>query len=416
MADALAINGGKKTIKEPLPSIKDASGRYVGEEEMELLREVIDSGCLSFLYGTKVREFERGFAKLHGVPNTVAVSSGTAALHTAVTYINPAPGDEIILSPITDMGTAIPIMYQNAVPVFADVDRRTYNVSADQIESKITDRTRAIIVTHIFGGPCDMDPILEVAKKHNLAVIEDCAQAHLARYKGRIVGTIGDLGCFSFQQSKHITTGDGGMVISREDEKFGRRLRLCADKGWPRSRPGRDHLFLANNFHMTELQAAVGLAQIAKYPAIIKNRVEMAQYLNKLLAGVDGITPAYVPTESEHTYFYYVFELDAERIPVSNIEFSKMLIAEGLLSEPGYPGPIPLYLYDVIKKPSTYGDSGCPFDCPLAARKYVYAEGLCPVAEEVCRRTIILPWTEKLTRRHVELIAKAIKKVAANIY
>ena len=212
-------------------SFRDHSGRSLGEEEIAELTEVIRSGALSFLTGKKTAAFERGFADLLGVREAVAVANGTAALHTALIYLNPEPGDEVILSPVTDIGSAIPIMAQLAVPVFADVDPATQNITAATIEACLSPRTRAIVVTHVFGAPADMDPILELAARRNLFVIEDCAQAHLATYKGRVCGTMGNLGCFSFQQSKHMTTGDGGMVVSNEDMRFGRALRQCGDKG-----------------------------------------------------------------------------------------------------------------------------------------------------------------------------------------
>lgn len=278
----LAMNGGPKAIEEPLPSFRDHSGRSLGDEEIAELTDVIRSGALSFLTGRKTAAFERGFADLLGVREAVAVANGTAALHAAVIYLNPEPGDEIILSPVTDIGTAIPIMAQLAVPVFADVDPATQNVTAATIEACLTPRTRAIIVTHVFGAPADMDPIMELAERRGLFVIEDCAQAHLATYKGRICGTIGHLGCFSFQQSKHMTTGDGGMVVANEDKRFGRELRLCGDKGWPRAKGGRDHLFLAPNYHMTELQAAVGLAQLKKLPAMVQARIDAADRLTEI--------------------------------------------------------------------------------------------------------------------------------------
>ncbi|MFN7597916.1 MAG: DegT/DnrJ/EryC1/StrS family aminotransferase, partial [Cereibacter sp.] len=187
----LAIHGGPKAIQGVLPSFRDASGRSFGEEEIAALTEVIRSGRLSFLTGPKTAEFERAFAQKYGVRNAVAVANGTAALHTAVTYLNPEPGDEIILSPITDIGTAIPIVAQLSIPVFADVDPATQNLDPASIERNITVRTRAIIVTHIYGNPADMDAIMAIARQHNLFVIEDCAQAHLAYYKGRLCGTIG---------------------------------------------------------------------------------------------------------------------------------------------------------------------------------------------------------------------------------
>ena len=408
----LAINGGPKAIPEPLPSFRDHSGRSLGDEEIAELVDAIRSGALSFLTGKKTAAFERGFADLLGMRDAVAVANGTAALHAAVIYLNPEPGDEIILSPVTDMGTAIPIMAQLAVPVFADVDPATQNITASTIEACLTPRTRAIIVTHIFGAPADMDPIMELAARHGLFVIEDCAQAHLATYKGRVCGSIGHLGCFSFQQSKHMTTGDGGMVVANEDQRFGRELRLCGDKGWPRSRGGRDHLFLALNYHMTELQAAVGLAQLRKLPGMVQARVAAAEHLTARLRSVD-VAPAAILPECRGVFFFYAFRLHPARLRVPVKEVMRALAAEGIDGFIGYPGPIPLYRYPVIRERLTFGSSGWPFTLPGVTRNWNYSDPLCPEAEKACAETICMWWSEALGERHAERIADAIRKVVS---
>lgn len=410
-ASQLALHGGDPVIAGPLPTVKDSSGRLIGDQEMRLVREVIESGNLAYIYGSKVGEFERRFAELMGAQQGVAVSSGTAALHTALIYLDPDPGDEVIVSPITDMGSVIPILYQQAVPVFVDVDPLNQNMDPARIEEQISPRTRAILVTHIFGSPADMDPIVEIAAKHDLFVIEDCAQAHMTEYHGRTVGTIGNIGCFSFQQSKHITTGDGGMVISSEDGRFGRELRQCFDKGWPRHKPGRDHYFLAPNYHMTELQAAVGLAQIEKYEQSISARRAAAAELDTLLSAESTVKPVGTLPDCRQTYFYYCFELDIESLRCDGAGFVEALKAEGLPCELGYPGPIPLYLYPMIRDKKTFGSSGWPFNSPAARKMWDYGPGLCPVAERLCARTVILPWNEGLRSEHVALMAEAVTKV-----
>ncbi|MCA4923308.1 MAG: DegT/DnrJ/EryC1/StrS family aminotransferase [Methylobacterium sp.] len=404
------MNGGPKAIEEPLPSFRDHSGRSLGDEEIAELTDVIRSGALSFLTGRKTAAFERGFADLLGVREAVAVANGTAALHAAVIYLNPEPGDEIILSPVTDIGTAIPIMAQLAVPVFADVDPATQNLTAATIEACLTPRTRAIIVTHVFGAPADMDPIMELAERRGLFVIEDCAQAHLATYKGRICGTIGHLGCFSFQQSKHMTTGDGGMVVANEDKRFGRELRLCGDKGWPRAKGGRDHLFLAPNYHMTELQAAVGLAQLKKLPAMVQARIDAADRLTARLAEVD-VEPAAILPNSRGVFFYYAFRLDPTGLRAPVKEVMRAMSAEGIDGFIGYPGPIPLYRYPVIRERLTFGSSGWPFTLPGVTRNWDYSDSLCPEAEKACAETICMWWSEGLTAVHADQIGDAIEKV-----
>ena len=411
MTNRLALEGGEPAISSPLPTIKNSSGRLIGKEERELVLEVLDSGNLAYIYGSKVSEFERRFAELLGSTHAVAVSSGTAALHTAVVYLDPDPGDEVLVSPITDMGTVIPVLYQQAIPVFVDVDPHTQNMDPARIEAQISPRTKAIIVTHIYGGPADMEPILSIARKHSLFIIEDCAQAHLSLYRGRPVGTLGNIGCFSFQQSKHITTGDGGMVVAGEDDRFGRSLRMCFDKGWPREKEGRDHLFLAPNYHMTELQAAVGLAQIEKYSASIGARRTAAAELDALLASEEALRPVETLPECTNTYFYYCFRIDPELLLADGEQITAALKAEGLYAELGYPGPIPLYLYPMIREQKTFGRSGWPFTSPAARQSWSYPPGTCPVAERLCRETIVLPWNEGLRSEHVDRIAAAVTKV-----
>src|SRR6185436_12782879 len=177
-----------------------------GWEELRLIREALLSQNLCCIGGQMVTSLEREFASAYDAPYGVASTSGTAAIHVALGALDLNPGDEVITAPITDLGTIIPILSQNAIPVFADIDD-TYNMDPADVERKITSRTRAIIVVHLFGNPCNMDAMVEIAKRHKIPLIEDCAQAHMAEYKGRYAGTLGDIGCFSFQQSKHMTTG-----------------------------------------------------------------------------------------------------------------------------------------------------------------------------------------------------------------
>lgn len=407
----LAIEGGQKAITKSLPSIKNSSGRQFGREEIEEVTKVLESGTLSFLYGSRVKTFERMFAEAHQIEHAVAVSSGTAALHTAMVYLNPDPGDEIIMSPISDMGSVIPILYQLAVPVFVDIDPALQNIDPSLIEAKITDRTKGIIVTHIHGNPADMDPIMKIAKKYGLFVIEDCAQAHMATYKGRLVGTIGDMGCFSLQQSKHITTGEGGMVITHENNRFGRDIRLCMDKSWPRTQHDRDHLFLAPAYHMTELQGAVGVAQMPKYGNSIARRRSAGKLLDDRLDGWDFATRIPGREDSLNTYFQYCFRVDPNRFTVDVAQVVNALNAEGLYSWQGYPGPVPLYRYPVVKDHMTFGRSGFPFTLDERTKSHRYDLGLCPEAEKACQETIVLPWSEGLEPEDVKMIGDALEKV-----
>ena len=197
-----------------LPSDQDATGRTLADAEIALIIEAVRSGTLTVTKGKFGRRFEAAFAALVGVPHATACSSGSAAVHAAVAAVDPEPGDEVITTSVTDMGALTPILYQGAIPVFADIDPASGNVTAKSIAKRVTPRTKAIIVTHLFGNPCDMTAVMAVARHFGLPVIEDCAQAFLATHRGRPVGTFGALGCFSLQQGKHITTGEGGVVVT----------------------------------------------------------------------------------------------------------------------------------------------------------------------------------------------------------
>src|SRR5213593_118936 len=283
-----------------LPSDQDASGRTLGDEEIALVTQAIRSGTLTSTKGTFVKTLERQFADLLGVRHAYACASGTAAVHTAIAAIDPEPGDEIITSPITDMGALTPILYQGAIPVFADVDPDTLNVTAATLEPRLSARTRAIIVTHLFGNPCEMREILSLARARDIPVIEDCAQAFLAGHEGRPVGTLGAIGCFSLQQGKHVTTGEGGLVVTNDDA-LARRIYLFINKAWGYGDAHPDHYFLALNYRMSEVLGAVAVAQLPKLDAVAQRRIAAAAELTAQLRGFPGIETPRVSRRSVHT-------------------------------------------------------------------------------------------------------------------
>ena len=406
MAEKLAIEGGKPVREKPLPL-----HRNIGLEELEQLLHVIKTKNLFRWSGgaRAVETFERKFAEYLGVKHAVASTSGTAALHVAVAAINPEPADEIITAPITDMGTIIAILQCNAIPVFADVDPETYCIDPKSVEERITDRTKAVIAVHLFGHPCDMDGLMKVCEKHGIYLIEDCAQAHLAEYKGKKVGTFGHINAFSFQQSKHLTMGDGGMTVTDDDELF-ERATFFADKGWRRGGEFREYLFLGINYRMTELQGAVGLAQLDKWQWVVDQRNRWGTYLTKLLSEIEGINPPVVREGCKHVYWFYAFTIDEEMLGPSR-DFAQAVRAEGIPCGVGYIG-IPIYLTDALRNRITYGTSSCPYTCPRASRDVRYYEGLCPNAEAALKRMLTVPINEHYTERDVEDIAEAIRKVA----
>jgi len=394
-----------------LPSDSDSSGRNFGNDELELISQVLQSGTLNCTKGTMVKRFEEEFASLYGARFCIAVSSGTAAIHCAIAAINPEPGDEIITTPITDMGAIAPILYQTAVPIFADVDPHTFNITAETIEPRISRRTKAIIVTHLFGNPCDMDPILDLANRHGIPVIEDACQAYFATYKGKKVGTIGTIGCFSLQQTKHMTTGEGGIIIT-DDPQLARRIRLFRDKAWGYGDPKPDHYFLALNYRMTELQGAVGLAQLKKVQEVVSKRQQLAAKLTELLIGLEGIEFQRVVEGATHVYWKYALRIDEKVIGKDVVQIGAALREQfGIFSAPRYVQK-PAFECEVLRDARTFGSSGFPLrNNPFRDSDVIYKKDEYPGTYDALSRMLVLPWNEFYTDEHIDYIATALRQV-----
>ncbi len=389
-----------------LPSDQDQTGRTLGQEEIDELARVIESGTLTSTKGNAVRSFEQRFAELIGVKHAFACTSGSAAIHCALAAINPEPGDEFITTSITDMGALSPILYQTAIPVFADVDRRTYNVTADTIRAKISDRTKGIVVTHLFGNPCDMEPIMALAREHNLPVIEDTAQAFLARSGDDTVGSIGAIGCFSLQQGKHITTGEGGVVTTNDDQ-LARRIFLFINKAWGYGDAKPDHYFLALNYRMSELQGAVALAQLNKLTDVVTRRVTTAEQLTQLLAGLPGIETPVIPAGGYHTYWKYCLGVDASVIPGGAVGLGGKLREWGIACALRYIQK-PAFQCQVFRDQETFGKSRFPFS-EARPEALDYAPAHYPGTFAALERVLVLPWNEKYEAEHVQYIADAVR-------
>jgi dTDP-4-amino-4,6-dideoxygalactose transaminase len=401
------MSAESKYVMLALPSDQDASGRTLGPEELALLAQTIQSGTLTSTKGQMVKTLERRFAALLGIRHAFACASGTAAIHTAIAALNPEPGEEIITSPITDMGALAPILYQGAIPVFADVDPATYNVTAATIEPCLSERTRAIIVTHLFGNPCDMDPIMDLARSRGLPVIEDCAQAFLARYQHRPVGTIGTIGCFSLQQGKHITTGEGGLVVTADDP-LARRMFLFINKAWGYGDAQPDHYFLALNYRMSELQGAVAVAQLPKLEAVVERRIRMANLLTAQLAGLTGIATPQAHPERVHTYWKYCLRVNSRLVAGGAVALAKMLKERGIASAPRYIQK-PAFQCEVFQQQRTFGNSRYPFT--LARPEAVnYDRHRFPGTFAALEGVLVLPWNERYTPAHVDYIAAATRQ------
>jgi dTDP-4-amino-4,6-dideoxygalactose transaminase len=388
-----------------LPSDQNSTGRTLGPEEIALLADAIGSGMLFSPKGRFVKEFEARFAEHLGVKHAYACTSGTAAVHVAIAAVDPEPGDEIITTSITDMGALTPILYQGAIPVFADVDPLTLNVTAETIARRISPKTKAIIVTHLFGSPCDMTEIMELANSKGIPVIEDAAQALGALHRDRKIGTIGAIGCFSLQQGKHITTGEGGIVVSN-DPALARRVFLHINKAWGYGDEKPDHYFMALNYRMSELQGAVADAQLPKLPAIVEARIAAADRLTRALQGLPGIELPPVAEGDRHTYWKYCPRVDAKIIEGGSPALGAALKERGIASAPRYIQK-PAFMCEVFREQRTLGTSRWPFT--MARPEAVdYSREAFPGTFSGLEGILVLPWNEKYTDEHVDYIADSV--------
>lgn len=408
MSGKLAIFGGEKAKKTPF-----GTGKRFGKEELKQLEEALEQNTLFYWHGKKVKEFNEKFAKMYGVKHCVAASSGTASIHVGLGTAGVTAGDEVITSPITDMGSVIGILYQNAIPVFADLDPNTYNMDPKSIEEKISQKTKAILVVHLAGNPANMDAIMDIAKKHNIKVVEDCAQSYMSYYKGRLAGTIGDIGCFSLNDFKHISAGDGGMCIMNDEDLYIKAMKF-ADKNYNRlgtAEAMRKIESLAPNYRMSELQGAVGLAQLGRLKWICEQRNEYGEGLTKGIEGLPGIYPPKIEDGNKSSYWFYMLRIDEKEAGVSRDDFSKALAAEGVPNQAGYI-PNCVYEYDIFKNKNAYPGTDCPFGCKFYGKGIEYYKGMCPQAEEILNTAIRINVNEFYTKTDMEEVIEAIRKVS----
>jgi dTDP-4-amino-4,6-dideoxygalactose transaminase len=388
------------------PSDQDATGRSFDDDEIAQLRAVLDSGVLTATKGSATAQLETAFANLLGVAHAVACSSGTSAIHAAVAALDPDPGDEIITTPITDMGALTPILYQGAIPVFADVDADTGNVTAATVAARLSDRTRAIVVTHLFGLPAEVDAIASLAAERGIPVIEDCAQAYLARRSGRIVGGFGAFGCFSLQQGKHITTGEGGLVVS-PDNALAREARLWVNKGWAYGEPDPDHRAMALNARTTELQSAVALAQLAKLDAGVQQRIASAEHLTKHLDALPGLAAPPVPDGDTMSYWRFPLLVDLDVIPGGPGAIGAALRDSGIASSPRYIQK-PAFACGLFRDRKGLGSSGWPFT-QARPEALDHDPARFPGAYAYLDRVLVIGWNEKVTEAHADRLADALR-------
>jgi perosamine synthetase len=399
----LAINGGPKAVQEAVAPLV----RW-GEPERAQLNATVDQNTMFYWQGPQTTLFTERFRKICPVDHVMTCSSGTAACHIAVAAAGIAPGDEVITTPITDIGTVIGVLYQQAVPVFADLGANTYNLDPVDVERKITSRTKAIIAVHLAGNPCRLEELKAIADKHNLVLIEDCAQAWGAKYRGQPIGTIGHIACFSLQQSKQITCGDGGVVGS-SDERFGPLLQSYGDKGGDRVRGAGVFERFSTNYRMSELQAAFAAAQLDRLEGIVSTRARLGNALTAKLAGVKGIEPHGVDAADRATYWFYFLLVKPNELSCDRGQFVKALAAEGVSASAGYI-PFPMYGNPVFKKHEFFAGRWPIKEMGLTEMDY--SKVTCPEAEAILTTGVRIPINEKMTDSYIASVGDAVRKVA----
>ncbi|MHA1892356.1 MAG: DegT/DnrJ/EryC1/StrS family aminotransferase [Promethearchaeota archaeon] len=372
--------------------------RFDFEPTLEEIIKVLRSKHLDILDGMAHKEFEKQFAEWIGAKHAIFVNSGTAALFCALRAANVGPGDEVIIPPFTFMATASCVLHNNAIPVFADIETVTYNMDPNDAIKKITDKTKAIIPVHLAGMPQDIGPLRDVCEEKGIFLLEDACQSHGAKYNGKMVGTIGDAGCFSFFPSKNMTTGEGGMIVT-DNEELAEQCRIIRHHGeveWYKF--GR----LGWHLRPTELSAAVGIAQLKVLKKKIRKRQQAWFYLTKNLQDVKGIKPPEVPDYAEPSCNWWGGVAKPEEVGAKNTqEYTNWLNKKNAFTKTIYPKPI--YKTVVFQK----GDSFLPTPLPE------YPDGLCPVCEDLNQRVIGIDTHHEFTKEHCDFIIDRFKAVAA---
>lgn len=398
----------------PLPSDGDCSGRTLGEDEVQLASAAIRSGTLNSTRGQFVSRFERNFAAWLGRKYAIACHSGSFAIHAAIAALHLAPGDEVVTTAITDMGALMPICYEGGLPVFADVEPLSMNVTAASIEAVLSERTRAIVVTHLFGQPADLTAILRLAEARGIPVIEDCAQAFGALERGTRVGCRGRMAAFSLQQGKHITAGEGGIVAT-DDAALARQLFLFVNKAWGYGDKQPDHYFPALNGRMTELQGAVLTAQLARLDGVVQQRRQVAQWLRERLIGLPGVTLPNDPSFGQHSYWKFALHIDPTSIRGGTVALGKGLVERGIACAPRYVQK-PAYACAVFQQWQQHAVTQLAVRSNAARAATPWpAEHELPGVTQALERVLVLPINERYLPQHCDRVAQALRARVAEL-
>lgn len=355
---------------------------YLDEREQELVAEVLESGRLSL--GPTGERFEETLAARVGAKHAAAVSSGTAGLHLLVRAAGIGPGDEVITTPFSFAASTNCFLYEGATPVFADIDPATWNIDPDAVEAAITPRTKAIVAVDIFGYPCELDPLRELAERHGLTLIDDACEALGAEYKGRPVGGHGVPAVFAFYPNKQMTTAEGGAIVTDSEEQW-RLLKSLSNQGRGDDGPWLEHVRLGYNYRLDDLSAALGIAQLEKFDRIVDLRSQVADRYRELLANIDGVElPAADDDEHRRSWFVFVVRLRTGADREQVIEF---LIERDVASSRYLP---------------------CIHLQPYMRERFGFGEGLCPAAEDLSRHTVALPFFTALEREDQERVVSVL--------
>lgn len=354
----------------------------ITNQEIAAVTTVLKSGVLSL--GPKTTQFEQDFAKKNKTKYAVAVNSGTSGLHLVMRAAGIGPGDEVITAAFSFVASANCIMYVGAKPVFIDIDPVTYNLDPKKIEAAITKKTKAILVVHIFGQSADMDPILKIARKYKLKIIEDACESIGATYKGQLTGTFGESAVFAFYPNKQMTTGEGGMIVT-DDQSVAQLCRSLANQGRGVNMSWLDHQYLGYNYRLDEMSAALGIVQLKRLPAMIQKRQQVAGWYNQAFAKYpELLTYPRTAKGNTHTWFVYVVELSEG---INRDQVITDLGKQGIMSKPYFPS---IHLFSFYR--DTFG----------------YKPGTFPISETKSKQTVALPFYIGLTKKDIDHIVKTL--------
>ncbi len=357
---------------------------YVGDEEIAAVTEVIKSGMLSL--GPKLKEFETNFAQLVGTKHAIAVNSGTSGLHLCLKAIGIKPGDEVITASFSFVASSNPIIFEGATPIFVDIDEKTYNMDPEKLKQAITEKTKAIIPVHMFGQPCNMDAIMEIANEKNIPVIEDACEALEATWDGKKAGTFGNSAVVAFYPNKQMTTGEGGIILT-DDDNVAELCKSYRNQGRDESGQWLNHIRIGYNYRLDEMSCAMGVEQLKKVDFIINKRKEIAAKYTKKLEGIEGIILPYVDPKADSTWFVYSLRT------AEGINRNKMVeyLNENGVGSKAYFYP-PIHLQPIYKE--MFGSN----------------EGDFPVTEKISNTAFILPFFTELTDEQINTVCSVVEE------